>query len=347
MVWVSFGGPRETQREFGVIELYHDETGAGPDGRVSTPMNQKSLRKPVGCSGITLHSGIDVEMKLLPAETGSGLTLRRTDIANGGSLIPVSWENVVSSHLATTIGNEHGVTVSTIEHLMAALAGCEIDNVVIEVDGPELPIMDGSAAPFVDLIEQAGIVEQDAPRRAIQILKPVKVEDGERSLALIPSDGFSFSFEIDFETSSIARQELAIVPVNGTFKSDIANARTFGFAEDVDRMRAAGLALGGSLDNAIVISGNQILNQGGLRHEDEFVRHKILDCVGDLYLAGAPIIGHVRGARSGHALNHELLRALFDQDDSWRYTSLEEHGVLPEVTRPVSKTGPDAGIALA
>jgi UDP-3-O-[3-hydroxymyristoyl] N-acetylglucosamine deacetylase len=310
-------------------------------------MNEKTLRTPVGCSGIALHSGIDVEMKLLPAKAGSGIVLRRTDIANGGSIIPVSWENIVSSNLATTIGNEHGVTVSTVEHLMAALAGCEIDNVVIEVDGPELPIMDGSAAPFVDLIEEAGIVEQDAPRRAIQILKPIKVGDAEKSLALIPSNGFSISFEIDFEASSIARQELAIVPVNGTFKSDIANARTFGFAEDVDRMRSAGLALGGSLDNAIVISGNQILNQGGLRHEDEFVRHKILDCVGDLYLAGAPIIGHVRGARSGHALNHELLRALFAQEESWCYTTLEEHSVLAEITGPVSEIGPEAGISLA
>jgi UDP-3-O-[3-hydroxymyristoyl] N-acetylglucosamine deacetylase len=317
---------------------------------VAAPMNEKTIQTPVGCSGVALHSGVDVALRLLPAKIGSGIVLRRTDIANGGSIIPVSWKNVVSSQLATTIGNDHGVTVSTIEHLMAALAGCEIDNVVIEVDGPELPIMDGSAAPFVNLIEKSGVVEQDAPRRAIKILSPITVEDNEKSLSLIPADGFSISFEIDFNKSSLARQHLAIVPVNGTFKSDIAKARTFGFAEDVDRMRNAGLALGGSLDNAIVISGNQVLNQGGLRYEDEFVRHKILDCVGDLYLAGAPIIGHVRGTRSGHALNHKLLRALFEQDDAWCYTSLAEHGVhpgtLPEVAAPISTNDSEPGIAL-
>lgn len=290
-------------------------------------MNEKTVKEPVGCSGVALHSGVDAALRLLPARAGSGIVLRRTDIANGGAIIPVSWENVVSSQLATTVGNGYGVTVSTVEHLMAALAGCEIDNVVVEVDGSELPIMDGSAAPFVDLIERAGVVEQDAPRRAIQILSPIMVRDNKKSLSLVPGDGFSIRFDIDFEASSIARQELSIAPVNGTFKSDIARARTFGFAEDVDRLRSAGLALGGSLDNAIVISGNQIVNQGGLRYKDEFVRHKILDCMGDLYLAGAPIIGHVRGSRSGHALNHELLRALFEQQDAWRYTPFIEPGV--------------------
>lgn len=331
------GKPHRAECSFGVFELYHDKAGAGPDVRVSTLMKQKTLQQPVGCSGVALHSGEVVALRLVPAEPDSGIVLRRTDIANGGSLIPASWENVVSSQLATTVGNDHGVSVSTIEHLMAALAGCEIDNVVVEVDGPEIPIMDGSAAPFVALIEKAGVVEQDAPRYAIQILKPVTVEDNEKSLSLIPDDEFSISFEIDFDASSIARQALEIAPVNGTFKSDIAMARTFGFAEDVDRMRNAGLALGGSLDNAIVISGNQILNEDGLRYEDEFVRHKILDCVGDLYLAGAPIIGHVRGSRSGHALNHDLLRALFEQEDAWCYTSSVKRqtpravaGVIPQ-----------------
>jgi UDP-3-O-[3-hydroxymyristoyl] N-acetylglucosamine deacetylase len=306
-------------------------------------MNEKTLQSPVSCSGVALHSGVDVALRLLPAEIGSGIVVRRTDIANGGSLIPVNWKNVVSSQLATTIGNDYGVTVSTVEHLMAALAGCEIDNVVIEVNGSELPIIDGSAAPFVNLIETAGVVEQDAPRRAIQILSPISVKDNEKSLSLVPGDRFSISFEIDFQASSIPCQKLAISPINGTFKSDIAKARTFGFAEDVDRMRSAGLALGGSLDNAIVISGNKILNQDGLRYEDEFVRHKILDCVGDLYLAGAPIIGHVNGSRSGHALNHELLRTLFEQKDAWRYSSIAEHGATPAV----SKTGPAPGIGLA
>lgn len=310
-------------------------------------MNEKTILKPVGCSGVALHSGVDVVLKLLPAEIGAGIVLRRTDIANGGSLIPVSWENVVSAQLATMIGNDHGVTVSTVEHLMSALAGCEIDNVVIEVDGPELPIMDGSAAPFVKLIEKAGVVEQDAPRRAIQILSPITVDDGKKSISLTPADEFSISFEIDFGASRIARQELSVVPLNGTFKSDIALARTFGFAEDVDRMRSAGLALGGSLDNAVVISGDQVLNQEGLRYEDEFVRHKILDCVGDLYLAGAPIIGRVHGVRSGHAMNHQLLQALFDQDDSWCFTSLTKRGEVPEMKAPVSRIDHEPASAVA
>jgi UDP-3-O-[3-hydroxymyristoyl] N-acetylglucosamine deacetylase len=299
-------------------------------------MNQKTLRGPVGCSGVALHSGVDAKLRLTPAEAGTGIVLRRTDVANGGSHIPVGWENVVSSHLATTVGNDYGITVSTVEHLMAALAGCEIDNVVVEIDGPELPIMDGSAAPFVGLIEQAGVVEQDALRSVIEVLSPVTVGNDEKWLSLVPSDEFSINFEIDFAASRIARQELAITPVNGTFKSDIAMARTFGFAEDVDRMRSAGLARGGSLDNAIVISGNQVLNQGGLRYEDEFVRHKILDCMGDLYLAGAPILGHVHGVRSGHALNHELLRALFERADAWRYVPGAEIHANSPVTGPVS-----------
>ncbi len=327
--------------DFGGVELHYDEIDAiasrdevdavASRDRESTAVYQKTLKSPTGCGGIALHSGDAASLRLLPAEAGSGIVLRRTDIANGGAIIPVSWRNVVESPMATKVGNEYGVTVSTVEHLMAALAGCEIDNVVIEVDGPELPIMDGSAQPFVAMIERAGVVEQARPRRAIRIHRTVEVRDGTRSVSLAPLNGFSVNFEIDFKASAIARQELAIEPANGTFKSDIAKARTFGFIEDVDRLRSAGLALGGSLENAIVISDGRVLNEEGLRYKDEFVRHKILDCIGDLYLAGAPILGHVHGIRSGHALNHDLLRAVFEHDDAWSYTSLTGTDFVPSL----------------
>ena len=285
----------------------------------SQAIDQRTLSSSVRCAGIGLHSGKAVEMSIGPAEPGSGITLRRTDVANGGAFIPMNWRYIVDSRLATTVGNDYGITVSTVEHLMAALAGCQIDNAIVEVDGPELPIMDGSAGPFVAMIERAGMRIQDAPRRMIRVDKRVAVGDHEKSLSLTPSRGFSLSFEIDFDQSSISRQKLAIHMENGAFKSDIAVARTFGFAHEVDRLRSVGLALGGSLDNAIVIEGDRVLNEDGLRFQDEFVRHKILDCIGDLYLAGAPIIGHVHGARSGHGLNHALLRALFEDDDAWSY----------------------------
>jgi UDP-3-O-[3-hydroxymyristoyl] N-acetylglucosamine deacetylase len=296
----AVGGSRPSESEFPAIE-------------------QKTLTSTARCVGIGLHSGKTVEMAICPAEPGAGITIRRTDVVNGGAHIPLNWRHIVDSRLATTVGNGYGITVSTVEHLMAALAGCEIDNAIVEVDGPELPIMDGSARPFVAMIEQAGTRVQDAPRRMIRIEKRVTVGDHEKSLSLTPARAFSLSFEIDFESSSILRQELKIHMGNGAFKSDIAGARTFGFAHEVDQLRSVGLALGGSLENAIVIEGDHVLNEEGLRFQDEFVRHKILDCIGDLYLAGAPIIGHVHGARSGHALNHALLEALFEDDDAWTY----------------------------
>ncbi len=298
-------------------------------------IEQRTLLSTVCCAGIGLHSGAAVEMAICPAEPGTGITIRRTDIANGGSHLPLDWRHIVDSRLATTVGNDYGVTVSTVEHLMAALAGCQIDNAIVDVDGPELPIMDGSAGPFVAMIEQAGTRAQGAPRRMIRVDKRIAVGDHERSLSLTPARAFSLSFEIDFDSSSISRQKLAIHMDNDAFKSDIAGARTFGFAHEVDRLRSVGLALGGSLDNAIVIDGDQVLNEEGLRFQDEFVRHKILDCIGDLYLAGAPIIGHVHGARSGHGLNHALLRALFEDDDAWSYVEpgLEhrQHPPRPEL----------------
>lgn len=263
-------------------------------------------------------------MTLLPADVGTGIVFRRTDIAGDEGIIAASWKNVVDTRMATTIGNEGGAKISTIEHLMAALAGCGVDNAIVEINGPEVPVMDGSAAPFVFLVECAGLRHQDAPRRAIRIDRPITVGDNQKSLTLSPEETFSVSFEIDFDSSVVAQQRLSLKLVNGTFKTDIARARTFGFAHEVDALREAGLAQGGSLDNAVVISDGAVLNGDGLRYDDEFVRHKILDCVGDLYLAGAPIIGSVEAVRSGHTLNNRLLVELFTQDDAWSYVEFTE-----------------------
>src|SRR4051812_23409043 len=226
---------------------------------------QKTLKSEIHCRGVGLHSGVKVGMRLVPADADTGIVFRRVDAAGGGAEIRADWRNFVDSSLCTTLGNGEGIAVGTIEHLMAALAGMEIDNCVVELDGPEVPVMDGSAAPFVFLIECAGVAEQEAPRRAIKVLKPVAIEDNGRLVSLVPDDVFSLSFEIEFASEAVRRQDVSLVFDRATFKSDIARARTFGFIEDVDRMRAAGLALGGSLDNAVVVSGGRVLNEGGLR----------------------------------------------------------------------------------
>jgi UDP-3-O-[3-hydroxymyristoyl] N-acetylglucosamine deacetylase len=281
---------------------------------------QRTLKSAIHCRGVALHSGARVSMTLHPAGPDTGIVFRRSDRA--GAEIKAHWRNAVEQPLCTRLDDGEGLSVATIEHLMAALAGIEIDNAVIELDGPEVPVMDGSAAPFVFLIECAGIVEQDAPRRAIKVLKPVMVGEPGRLASLAPDDGFSMSFAIDFASGAISRQDITIAVDPESFKSDISRARTFGFLHEVDQMRAAGLARGGSLDNAVVISGDQVLNREGLRYVDEFVRHKVLDALGDLYLAGAPIIGHFRGERSGHALNRRLLEALLSDDSAWCFTTL-------------------------
>lgn len=257
-------------------------------------------------------------MALCPASVDSGIRFRRAD---AGVDIVASWRNLTPSPLCSTLVGG-SVSVATVEHLMAAFAGLGLDNVLIEIDGPEVPAMDGSAAPFVYLIERAGMVEQDAPRRGIKVLKPIKVKAGDASAALEPADEFSLSFTIDYAANAISRQSFETAVDPASFKRDICRARTFGLLDDVAKLRAAGLALGGSLDNAVVVSGNRVLNEGGLRYGDEFVRHKLLDAIGDLYLAGGPVIGRFHGERSGHALNRELLQALFADPKAWRYVTL-------------------------
>lgn len=288
---------------------------------------QKTLKAAIHCRGVGLHTGARVNMTLHPSAPGTGITFRRSDL--GGTEIAAQWRNIIPSTLCTTIGTDNDAKVATIEHLMAAFAGLEIDNAVVELDGPEVPVMDGSAAPFVFLIECAGIAEQVAPRRGIKVLKPVKVGGDDSSATLIPADGFRVSFAIDFASSAIRCQELSFDADAESFKHEISRARTFGFLDDVERMRKAGLARGGSLENAVVISGDRVLNKEGLRYDDEFVRHKMLDALGDLYLAGGAIMGHFHGVRSGHALNHQLLAALFADPSAWRPVTLAVQAAQP------------------
>ncbi len=277
---------------------------------------QKTLKNSIRCRGTALHSGEQVTMTFHPAGADTGIVFRRSD--RDGAALRANWRRVRESALCTTVHDGDGLSVGTIEHVMAALAGLEIDNSVIELDGPEVPVMDGSAAPFVFLLECAGVAEQDKPRRAIEVLKPVKVGDGTKSAALMPGIGLTVNLTIDFAASAIQHQSLSWTLDPESFKSEIAPARTFGFLEEVDAMRAAGLARGGSLENAIVIGDGRVLNHDGLRFPDEFVRHKVLDAIGDLYLAGMPIVGTFTGLRSGHAVNRQLLEALFADRSAYR-----------------------------
>ena len=283
-------------------------------------LRQRTLKSAIGCTGVGLHGGVKVSMTLRPAEARTGIVFRRVD--RGGVEVRATADNVESTTMCTRLGG--GVGVGTVEHLMAAFAGLGIDNAVVELDGPEVPIMDGSSAPFVFLIECAGIATQAAPRRAIRVLKTVMIDDGARYVGLSPSDGFSAAIEIAYAHPLIGRQRCEITLVDGVFKRELCRARTYGFLRDVDRLRAMGLALGGSLENAVVLDDEQVMNEGGLRYDDELVRHKVLDCIGDLYLAGAPILGHVEGLSSGHAMNLRLLKALFADLDAWCWETIGE-----------------------
>ena len=280
---------------------------------------QRTLRSSISCTGVGLHSGTKTSMTLRPAEAGSGIRFRRIDVTGRNNIIPALWSNVTDTRLNTCISNDDGVSVKTIEHLMSALAGMGIDNALIDIDGEEVPVMDGSAAPFVFLVECAGLAEQAAPRRVIKLLKRITVIEGDKIATLCPADDFVLSVDIEFAASAIGRQQTTLCVDPAAFKAEISRARTFGFEQEVEAMRAAGLGRGGSLDNAVVISGDGkgVLNEDGLRYDDEFVRHKLLDALGDLSLAGAPLLAHFRGTRCGHALNNQLLRALFADPTAW------------------------------
>lgn len=301
-------------------------SGAGGTAR---PARQKTLKSSIHCSGVGLHSGDKISMSLHPADIGAGIVFRRSDVRGKNAEIAAHFENVSDTRMCTSLANRAGVGVATVEHLMAAFAGCEIDNIEIEISGPEVPIMDGSAEPFVFLVECAGIEEQSAPRRAIRILKPVAARSGDAVAKIAPAAGFSVKLAVDYDNPAIGEQTFDLGMNSKVFKSEISRARTFGFLEEVEALRKAGLALGGSLENAIVVSGDRILNDGGLRFRDEFVRHKVLDCIGDLYLAGGPIIGSFTGRRIGHAVNNQLLRAVFADRDAWTHTTIEDTRAAP------------------
>lgn len=284
-------------------------------------------------------------MTLHPAPPGTGIVFRRSDVSGDAGRIPALWDRVCDTTLCSTISNGAGTRAATVEHLMAALAGCEIDNAVIELDGPEVPIMDGSAAPFVFLIECAGIVPQDAARRFVRVVKDVSVEDGERHVRLSPGQGLSVGIEIDFDNPHVARQTHRFEIDGLTFKDELCRARTFGFATDIEEMRNRGLAQGGSLQNAVVVGRDGVINEDGLRYDDEFVRHKALDVVGDLYLAGAPVVGAYQGVRASHRLNNLLLRALFADEEAWEMVALSRGGGVPAPDRTALNPVPLAATA--
>ena len=285
---------------------------------------QHTLAGTAVCAGIGVHNGQHVRVVIRPAPVGSGVVFVRTDITDRDNRIPVAPSAVGRTQLNTEIGNAAGVTVSTIEHLMAALAALEIDNVIVEIDGPETPIMDGSALPFVQLLDRAGRRSQEVSRQYIEILEPVEVVDGDKCAALLPCDRFEVAFEIAFKSAAIGRQCVDLEVTESSFRRELSAARTFGFVHEVEALRAMGLARGGSMDNAIVIDGDEILNPDGLRMENEFVRHKALDAIGDLYVLGAPIIGRFEARYAGHALNNLLVRALMARPDAWRLVRFDQ-----------------------
>jgi UDP-3-O-[3-hydroxymyristoyl] N-acetylglucosamine deacetylase len=279
---------------------------------------QHTLASTTAFSGVGIHGGQPVTVEVRPAAVGAGIVFLRIDETARDPVVPARAEGVVETRLGTTIANADGVKVATVEHLMAALAGLEIDNAVIAIDGPEAPIMDGSSAPFVRALEAAGRRPQGSRRDYIEVLETIEVTDGDKYARLIPADGFEMAFEIAFDDAAIGRQSLDLRLDRAAFRRELADCRTFGFRGEVDALRAAGLARGGSLDNVVVIDGGAVLNAEGLRRPDEFVRHKMLDALGDLYLLGAPILGRYEGRYSGHGLNNALARAVMARPHTWR-----------------------------
>ncbi|MFD0857613.1 UDP-3-O-acyl-N-acetylglucosamine deacetylase [Roseovarius aquimarinus] len=288
---------------------------------------QHTVSSPITFDGVGLHSGRPARLVIHPAEEGSGITFRRLD-TDGGSAgtaadIPARWNLVHQSPLCTRLRGEGGLELSTVEHVMAALMGCGVHNALVTVDGPEVPILDGSSIGFVRGILAAGLRRQSAPVRALRVLRDVRVQRGDAWASLSPSDTLTIEFDIAFDDAAIGTQKKVLNMANGSFVRELSNSRTFCRKADVDLMRANGLALGGSLENAVVVDGAQVLSPGGLRHRDEAVRHKMLDALGDLALAGAPLLAHYRGHKAGHALTNDLLHALFDQPGALEWVTCD------------------------
>lgn len=292
-------------------------------------MKQRTLKKVIQATGIGLHSGKKVLLTLRPAPVNTGIVFRRTDLSPYVE-IPAHYDNVGATMLCTSLERD-GVRIATIEHLMSAFAGLGVDNALVDVDSPEMPIMDGSAAPFVFLIESAGITEQNAVKRFIRIVKPVRVEDKGKYVQFLPNDGYKISFTIDFDHPVFNdKPQTAHFDFSTTsYVKEVCRARTFGFLSDYEKLRENNLARGGSLDNAIVVDDYRVLNEDGLRFESEFVAHKVLDAIGDLYLLGCGLIGAFEGYKSGHELNNRLLRELMLRQDAWEYAHFEADSFQP------------------
>ena len=281
---------------------------------------QTTLAKEVRVAGVGVHGGLPANLTLRPAAADTGVVFIRTDLP-GRPAIPARADTVCDTRLATVIGDGAGATVATVEHLMSALAGLGVDNAIAEIDGPETPIGDGSAADFVAAIDRAGLADLDATRRYLEILQTVEIAAPGKRVALTPADRFEMSVEIIFEAAVIGRQTLEVAVDSESFRREIAAACTFGFLAEVEQLRAAGLGRGASLDNTIVVDANRVMNPATLRRPDDFVRHKALDALGDLALVGHPILGRYEASCAGHALNNQLVRALLDRPDAWRLTT--------------------------
>tara|TARA_Y100001960_G_scaffold267606_1_gene291970 strand:+ start:102 stop:1013 length:912 start_codon:yes stop_codon:yes gene_type:complete len=299
-------------------------------------IRQRTLKNVIGATGVGLHTGKKVYLTLRPAPVNTGIVFRRVDL-HPVAEIPAALDRVSDTRLSTTIEHK-GVRVSTVEHLMSAFAGLHIDNAIVELDADEVPIMDGSAGIFVFLIQSAGIEMQSAPKQFIRISKPIEINDGDKWARFEPFDGFKVSFSIDFEHPSMqsSAQEATIDLSEISFAKEVSRARTFGFLQDVEALQEAGLARGGSLDNAIVMDDFRVINDDGLRYGDEFVKHKILDAIGDLYLLGCPLIGSFCAHKSGHGLNNRLLRELDERQDCWETVIFDgsEDTASPEFLHP-------------
>ena len=296
-------------------------------------IRQRTLKNVIRATGVGLHSGTKVYMTLRPAAPDTGIVFRRTDLESPVDIVAAA-DKVVDTKLSTTIG-EGSVTVATVEHLLSAMAGLGIDNAYVDLSAGEVPIMDGSAGPFVFLLQSAGIVEQNAAKRFIRIKRPVIVEEQGKWARFDPFEGFKVNFTIDFNHPVFngAPQHAEINFSSTSFVKEISRARTFGFMSDFEMLRANNLALGASLENAIGIDEFRILNEDGLRYEDEFVKHKILDAIGDLYLLGHPLIGSFSGYKSGHALNNALLRALLVEEQAWEFVTFDKNEEAPDFLR--------------
>ena len=286
-------------------------------------IKQRTIKKQVSASGIGLHSSNIVELTLKPAAADTGIVFKRLDVENS-ELIKAKPEAVTDTMLCTQIGTIKEQRIGTVEHLMSALYGCGIDNVIVELSGPEVPIFDGSSSSFILLIESAGIQELEEDKKFIKIMNHVRVEDEGKFAEFTPNDIFSLELEIDFNHPVIPKQAKRFNITADFYNNEIARARTFCFQKDVEKMQSIGLALGGGLDNAVVVGDFAVINQDGLRYKDEFIRHKILDCIGDLYMVGYPILGHFNGQLTGHGLNNKLLREIFADENNWKFITLPE-----------------------